>query len=36
MVIGSLDSRVKAIVAQVSLISGSESLRRLVRSDMRP
>ncbi|WP_016732148.1 alpha/beta hydrolase [Saccharolobus islandicus] len=36
IVVGSLDSRVKAIVAQVPLISGSENLRRLVRSDMRP
>ncbi|ADX84536.1 hydrolase [Sulfolobus islandicus REY15A] len=34
IVVGSLDSRVKAIVAQVPLVSGSENLRRLVRSDM--
>ncbi|WP_016731480.1 alpha/beta hydrolase [Saccharolobus islandicus] len=36
IVVGSLDSRVKAIVAQVPLVSGSENLRRLVRSDMIP
>ncbi|QXJ29418.1 Hydrolase, alpha/beta fold family [Saccharolobus shibatae B12] len=36
IVVGSLDSRVKAVVAQVPLVSGSENLRRLVRSDMMP
>jgi len=36
IVVGSLDSRVKAIVAQVPLVSGSENLRRLVKSDMIP
>ncbi|QGA68950.1 alpha/beta hydrolase [Sulfolobus sp. E11-6] len=36
IVVGALDSRVKAVVAQVPLISGSENLRRLVRSDMMP
>ncbi|TRM75085.1 alpha/beta hydrolase [Sulfolobus sp. E1] len=34
--VGAFDSRVKAIVSQVPLVSGSENLKRLVRSDMIP
>jgi fermentation-respiration switch protein FrsA (DUF1100 family) len=34
--VGAFDNRVRCIVAQVPLVSGSENLRRLVRSDMIP
>ncbi|MEM0373579.1 MAG: alpha/beta hydrolase [Sulfolobaceae archaeon] len=36
IVVGALDKRVKAIVSQVPLVSGSENLKRLVRNDMIP
>ncbi|HEV8627129.1 MAG TPA: alpha/beta fold hydrolase [Acidimicrobiia bacterium] len=36
IVLGAIDKRIKAVVAQVPLISGSENARRLVRSDLFP
>jgi hypothetical protein len=36
IVLGAIDKRIKAVVAQVPLISGSENARRLVRSDFFP
>jgi uncharacterized protein len=36
LVLGAIDKRIKCVVAQVPLISGSENARRLIRSDMFP
>jgi fermentation-respiration switch protein FrsA (DUF1100 family) len=36
IVLGAIDKRIKAVVAQVPLISGSQNARRLVRSDFFP
>ena len=35
LVVGAIDRRVKAVVAQVPLVSGSDNIRELVRSDFR-
>jgi uncharacterized protein len=34
LVVGAIDSRVKAVVAQVPLVSGHQNVRRLVRADL--
>jgi fermentation-respiration switch protein FrsA (DUF1100 family) len=36
IVLGAIDKRIKAVVSQVPLVSGSENARRLVRSDFFP
>jgi fermentation-respiration switch protein FrsA (DUF1100 family) len=36
LVLGAIDKRIRAVVAQVPLVSGSENARRLVRSDFFP
>ncbi len=36
LVLGAIDKRIKCVVSQVPLISGSENARRLIRSDMFP